>query len=87
MRRTAMTTLVVYCRCGGWVMLAALGHNLDADADYLREAARKERKGFRVERIPSSGVAHIDPCKHRGTCTTAPHRVPDERQMSLLEKP
>lgn len=76
--------LVAACVCGGWVMVASLGHSNACDADSFKEAGKLAARGFAVETMPLAQYREMDNCKHRGACTTNPKAVPDANQLGMF---
>lgn len=74
------------CVCGGWVMLAVLGHGAASDRETWRDAGEMAGEGFTIRHpVTVDECRTMAACKHRGLCTTAPHEIPDPRQLTLLE--
>lgn len=75
--------LVALCKCGGWVMVAALGVNPSCDRDSFRDAGDMAAEGYEIRTVPKSEYMAIPACKHRGACTTNPASIPDPAQTEM----
>lgn len=80
--------MMVLCRCGGWVMVAATDH-ATAGAS-RREAAVLVRRGFDFRAlVPFAEYLRTPHCEHGGRCTddpgslTDPRPLPDPNQTAL----
>lgn len=67
--------LAAICECGGWVMLAVLGHSNAADKDSYKEAGKLAGRGFRIEHTTVAAAREMIACKHHGYCTTNPGKL------------
>lgn len=63
--------MAAICVCGGWVMMAVLGHSKESDADSWKNAGEMAGKGFAIRHPLSVDECRaLHACKHRGQCTT-----------------
>ena len=72
----ARPCVAAICKCGGWVMLAVLGHNAKLDRETWREAGKMAGEGYTIRSpLTVEECRALPACKHRGDCTTNPERV------------
>jgi hypothetical protein len=77
--------VVATCVCGGWVMMAVLGHHEGSDRDTWREVGKLAREGYHI-RTPVSveECRALHACKHNGDCTTDPEKVRVKQEQLAL---
>lgn len=77
--------VVVFCKCGGWIMVAALGWG--HDHEHMREAVALVKKGYAMRTpVPTEEFRAMPSCKYRGDCTTNPERVAAKQEAARVEQ-
>lgn len=67
--------LLVTCKCGGVIFVAALGYG--HDVEHIREAAKLVKRGFTMRMpVPVAEFRATPFCNHHGDCTTGKKRKP-----------
>jgi hypothetical protein len=74
------------CVCGGWVMLAVLGHS-ESDRETWREVSKLAAEGFEIRSpLTVEECRALSGCEHRGDCTTNPEKVGAPQEELALAK-
>jgi len=81
--------IAAMCKCGGWVMLAVLGHSVACDKESFAEAGELAAKGFTIRTpVSVSECRKMTACKHQGDCTTDPEKVRvSQESLALVVSP
>jgi hypothetical protein len=77
--------VVATCVCGGWVMMAVLGHNEESDRNTWREVGKLARDGYRIRTpVTVEECRAMTSCKYHGDCTTDPEKVRVKQEQLAL---